>query len=241
MNRPRVTVAELREAVARVDAMPMKERRKAARSLGGMALELEGADVLTTRDDIELAIKALAMGAAAHSYPQRYQLARARLAQQRRQSFGLPEPVVAFETVKTLDVEFGGLLIDDVSRDPAEALNASPIVAYLNRVGAYFISLGGDGAIKVRLRVHESGPTEPLSDELRRLREATAIGALKCESGQMNVFGGGQRTLLFDLPIGGWEIVSFGLGMGRRPECLLIVSPGNNAAPPLKETPELMI
>ena len=241
MNRPRPSVAELREAVAQVELMPLKDRRKAARSLGGMALGLEGAGALTARDEIELGIKALALCAGSHSFPQKFQLARARLAQQRRQSFGLPEPVIAFEQARTLDVEIGGILVDDSARDPVDVLRASVLHDFLNKVGAYFVSFGGDGAVKVRLRVHSSGPAEPQLSEMRKLREAAVPGRLQSESGEAVVFGGSRKTLTFALEQGTWDIAAFGLGMGRRPECLLIVAPESGAVSPLHDTPALMI
>ena len=120
-------------------------------------------------------------------------------------------------------------------------LTASPLHDHLNKVGAYFIGLGGDGAVKVRLRVNASEPCEPQTDELRKLREATALARLTSESGDMAVLGGGRKSLRFALQPGEWDVAAFGLGMGRQPECLIIVAPTSGSAEPLTGTPELMI
>ena len=218
-----------------------KERRRASRTLGGMAAALEKSGDLRSAADMELAIEALGLGAAVHTYPQRFQIARSRLMAARREELGLPEPVIAVETARTFDIEIGGLLVQDAARDLHSALASNPLHRYLNDSGDYFVAFGGDGTIKVRLRIHTSGPAEPQSTEFRKLREATPAATLLIDSGAVALRGGGKVSIDQPLDTGRWTVAAFGLGMGRKPECLLIVAPQDAAPPPLVDTPELMI
>ena len=240
MNRPVITVDALRKAMADAAGLPLKERRQAARTLGHIASELGRADALKTPGDLDLAIEALALGASAHTYPQKFQTMRSKLMAARRAALGLADPEIAQEVAKTLDIEFGGLFVADARVDFADLLDGALHKA-LNRTGSYFVGFGGDGAIKVRLRVHSAGPCEPQSAEFRKLREATPEARLSCPGGRVQAHGGGRKRLDVDIPAGEWHIAAFGLGMGRRPECLVLVSPSDGLAKPLQDTPELLI
>lgn len=240
-----MTIDRLRAEMARQEDLPPAERRKLGRTLGHMAMELEKADALQTQDDMDLAIGALAIGAGVHSYPQRYHMSRARLMQKRRDILGLSEPVIAAEKAMTLDVEAGGVAISDMSLERDMIFKLPPQTRFADWMAEhrfYFVSFGGDGAVKTRLRIHQIGPVEPQSHEFRRLREATPEGCVAVVSGQICVNGGGSKSLKMAAPNGLYRIAAYGLGIGRNPECLILLSPLAEHMPaPLTDTPELAL
>ena len=238
-----MTIERLRAEMTRQETLPMAERRKLGRTLGHLAMELEKADALHAQADMDLAIAALAIGAGVHSYPQRYHMSRARLMQKRRDLLGLSEPVIASEKAMTLDVEAGGVAISDAGLDHDIMFKWPPQTRFTDWMaehGFYFISFGGDGAVKIRLRLHHTGPVEPQAREFRRLREATPEGCIAVTSGFIRVTGGGAKSLTMAVPNGLHRIAAYGLGIGRKPECLALLSPLSGPIPaPLNDTPEL--
>lgn len=237
-----VALPELVKAMEAAAAADPKTRRKLARSLGHMAMQLERTGRLERTEDMDIALHALALGAAAHSYPQRYHMSRARLMQRRREILGLPEPIVAEEHAGKLDVEAGALLVADEEMRTENFIADEPTHLTMQRLGFFCLGLGADGVVKTRLRVHESGPCEPQSSEFRRLREATPIGRVTCPSGRVKVTGCGAKNIILPAPARDYDIAAYGLGLGRSPECLLLLSPATDPAPPvLTETPELLL
>lgn len=236
------SIDALKAELRRAEALPVKERRKQARSLGFMALELEKAQALQSSEELEMAISALAAGAMAHSYPQRYHMGRARLMKRRRAVLNLPEPVIAQQKAKTIDVEAGGIWLEDPSLKIEYPMD-DVFHQHMNRLEFYFISFGGDGRVKLRLRIHQSGPCEPQSTEFRRLCEATQEAVLAVPSGKICAHGGGAKKLELVVPPGDYKIAAFGLGIGRSPECLVLISPlvGDDRPEPLVDTPELQL
>ncbi|MGH1416020.1 MAG: hypothetical protein ACRBB0_21215 [Pelagimonas sp.] len=233
--------ASFRSAVAQLKTLPIKERRKQAKALGYAAMELEKAGALQNAKEMTVAIEALAAGAMAHYASQRLHMSRARLMRRRREALGDPEPKILLEKARTLDVEAGGLWIQDASKD-VEYSDKEPLHSHMNRLGYLFLNLGGDGAVKVRLRIHESGACEPQSLEFRRLREATQDARLSCPTGKLRISGGGAKKLEVLIPAGNHRVAAYGLGIGRVPECLILVSPQGDRAPdPLTDTPELQL
>ncbi len=225
--------------MAQADALPLPQRRKAARTFGFEALQLEKAGALTDVAALDVALEALTRCAMVHGWPQTYHMARARLMLKRRDMLGLPEPLIAAEKAMTLDVEIGGVLVAD-SEAGAFDMNADgPFHKVMERQGFYFVGFGGDGIVKVRLRVHKSGPVEPQSKEFRRLREATQVGVLEAPSGTVTVHGGGQKILRLPVPPGTYACCAYGLGIGRKPECLMLLSPLTDRPAPLTDTPAL--
>ncbi|MBS8227523.1 hypothetical protein [Vannielia litorea] len=222
----------LRDGLARCRAAPLRDARKIGKGLAHQALELEKSGALKAPDAMTLAIEALGLGADVHTYPQRYRMARARLLAARRAALGLPEPEVALEKAVTLDVEAGMLLISDESLDVWSLLEASAPQVALAGAGAAGIALGGDGRVKIRLRLHASGPAEPLASEFRRLRQATPEMPLVCTSGAVVIQSGGAKRLRMPVPPGAYSLAAFGLGLGRAPQCLVILSPQFAGPPP---------
>ncbi len=236
------TRAELVTAIAVASEADAKTRRKLARGLGHMAMQLEQAGALERVDDMDLALRALAMGAAAHSYPQRYLMSRARLMQRRRAALGLPEPSVAEEQAKALDVEAGALFLADADISTSQFIADEPTHVTMQRLGFFCVALGRDGIVKARLRVHEHGPCEPQTSEFRRLREATSVGRVTCKSGRVKVTGCGAKSIVLPARAIDYDIAAFGLGAGRSCECLLVLSPADGVASPvLTGTPELLL
>lgn len=233
------SLEELRKGLAETLQMPLRERRKAGRSIGHIAWLLSQKDALKEIPDIELAIRALALGASVHTYPQRYQIARAKLMAKRRDLLGLPEPEIAFETSKTIDVEMGGILVADREMNVTELLETNPMHKALNATRTFFVGLGGDGMVKLRLRIHKSGPCEPQQAEFRKLRKATSVAGFYANDGRFIVHGGGKRRIEATSHLADMAVCAFGLGLGRKPECLIIVAPGTSSNEPLQETPEL--
>ncbi|MDQ2090436.1 hypothetical protein [Marimonas arenosa] len=235
-------VQTLRRNLEACHVASSRERRKLGRSLGHLAMTLEKADALSTPEDITLAIEALAIGADVHTYPQRYHMSRARLMNRRREVLGLSEPEISVEKSIRIDVEAGALIIADPSLSRDMLFEANRAHATMNEHGFFVVALGGDGAVRVRLRVHRSGPCEPQASEFRRLREATPEGVLKLGNNGVLVEGGGSKRLTLPIPPGDYRICAYGLGLGRAPECLILISPLTGTPPtPLHETPELIL
>jgi hypothetical protein len=169
-------------------------------------------------------------------------MSRARLMQRRRDLPGLPEPVVADEQSKTLDVEAGALFVADADMPTMQFIADEPTHVTMQRMGFFCVALGHDGQVKTRLRVHESGPCEPQALEFRRVREATLVGRVACVSGRLKVTGCGTRSIVLAAPQGDCGIAAFGLGGGRNRECLLVASPMvGGPTQVLTETPELLL
>lgn len=239
---PGETPDALRAAMTAAEALPPKERRHKGRTLGHMAMVLENSGALTTIADMDLAIRALTIGASVHTYPQKYHLTRARLMLARRALLGQSEPVIALEKAATLDIEAGGLTLEDAGEPPAGWHAGQNFTDWMAQTGCFFVSFGGDGWVKVRLRVHASGPVEPQAREFRRLREATAETVLRLPSGRLRAHGGGAKAVTLAPGAGEWRVAAYGLGIGRAPECLVLMSPLEGAAPhPLVDTPELRL
>ncbi len=232
----------LAAAMKAAEALPIKERRKQARGWGHAAMLLEKADALETRQEMDTALRALAAGAGAHSYPQRYHMSRARLMQKRRALLQLPEPVIAQERARTIDIEAGGAFVCDSETDLAAWPAKTSMLQFMTEQGFYYIGFGGDGGVKIRLRIHDSGPVEPQSREFRRLREATPEGRVMLRSGAVRVHGGGASAIQLPVAPGDYRVAAYGLGIGRCPECLILLSPLVGQPPaPLTDTPELLL
>ncbi|MBF9032919.1 hypothetical protein HKCCE2091_01600 [Rhodobacterales bacterium HKCCE2091] len=231
---------DLRAALDAAASLPPQARRKAARTIGHLAMTVErsGTD---DPDEIDLAIRALGLGAAVHSYPQKWLMARAWLMQRRRELLGLEEPVVVAERAATLDIEAGAVVLADASRDPAGLFAApSPWHGAMNSDGFVGIALGSDGDVKVRVRVVSSPAPEPLAAEFRRLRDATPEAWLSVTTGAVAATGGGSKRLLLETANGDYRVAGFGLGSGRAAQLLVILAPGRPAGS-LETTPELRL
>lgn len=224
--------------VASARAADVKTRRKLGRSIGNMAMELEKSGAELTLAEMNEVIAALGQGALVHTYPQRYHMSKARLMARRRKALGLADPVVAQETAKTLDIEVGGLVLHDAATPFTEI---SPDWRAEIAAGRIFaVAFGGDGAVKVRLRVLEAGPCEPMEAEFQRLRAATAEAVLDLPTGALVATGGGAKTIAAQLAPGPWRVTAYGLGLGRNPQCVVFLAPfTGEAPPPTTDVPEL--
>ncbi|MCC1491417.1 hypothetical protein [Cognatishimia sp. F0-27] len=61
-------------------------------------------------------------------------------------------------------------------------------------------------------------------------------------TGQLVAEGGGAQKNAMDAPAGAYQIAAYGLGLGRYPECLILIAPLDGAYPPeLTDTPELKL
>lgn len=202
---------------------------------------MEKAGALLDVESLTVALEALTRCTMVHGNPQKYHMARARLMMRRREMLGLPEPVIAVQKAMTLDVEMGGVMAADCDAEAYDFRDDGPLHKTLSARGLYHVRFGGDGAVKLRARVHESDPTEPQSHEFRRLREATQVGVLRVPSGRVVFDGGGRKRLRLDIAPGDYTICAYGLGIGRKPECLMLLSPLTLMPDPLCDTPELQL
>lgn len=223
----------------RHDVAPVRDRRKIARALAHRALALARPAGLTA-EDIDVLVRALDAGARVHSRPQSYLAEQAKLMGRRRELTDGRDPVTADEAAVAVDIEWGSIVVADATGPLSEAFFGSDgpeFVAAMNRGAFFSVATGFDGAVRVRLRMLESGPLEPMAAEFERVTGATATGRLEADSGAVVLHGGGQVGLCVPATDRSLTVRAYQLGRRARAQILVVAAPLDGLVPAAIERP----
>lgn len=194
--KPQVSVEGIRQLVAEYKAADARSRIAIGKRSAFLAATLEADSSNVNPNDLELLIHALELGCRHHSWPGKWRAAQMRLHFMRRNILEISDPVIVEETTRTLPIDIGGLVCKD-ARATFEQLSdvwpKDPKAA--GKAGAYlFISLGGDGRSRVKLRFVRGNDPEVSLKELRQIRRATTPAYVRTLSGRLSVSGGSSAV-----------------------------------------------
>lgn len=226
--------SELTRLVAQCEKASFQDQHKPARTAGHLAKELERNEPALSISELNLMAKALQHATRHHAYPGAWQAALARVAMRQRILSGEPDPKTIHQMARTLDVEMGGVMVKDgqraLSKDFFTTDNAIKVNAF--EVGKFFfIHLGTDCTIKVRMRFVDGNQPNLTLREMSRVRFATAFGRILCSSKTIMASGGGSKKVVIKTLAQDCLISAYIVGYGRKQEIICVICANNGQVP----------
>jgi len=231
-------LCELKHLVAQCERTSFQGQHKPARIAGHLAKELERNEPALSITQLKLMAKALQHATRHQSSPGAWQAALARVSTRQRVLSGEPDPKTIHQIARTLDIEMGGVMVKDsqrpLTKDFFTTDNAIKVNAF--EIGKFFfIDLGADCVIKVRMRFVDGYKPNLTVQEMSRVRSATAIGRISCSSNTIMASGGGSKKVVVKTLAQDCLICAYMVGYGRKQEVVCVICANNGQLPEYQE------